>query len=240
MQLDVALFMENYEDQLPVKTAAGMEGYPGADVIVVVDCRKRSSLGIFLPLVDQAREVHIYDHHQPDPDDIEGSEIRVEPVGAVTTLLVEEIRRRRIPLSEMESSLMLLYLPGHQFTEQRCHTRRVLLLPPAAMEQGVEPALIRNICVFSGSGRGKPVASLIRGRNLRTCGRSILLAAIAADYIALGPGTAPAGFRRGRSGRDPVDRTRRAYTLTPARQPLTSTCRFFGPWAQGHAGWSPR
>lgn len=47
MQLDVALFMENYEDQLPVKTAAGMEGYPGADVIVVVDCRKRSSLGIF-------------------------------------------------------------------------------------------------------------------------------------------------------------------------------------------------
>lgn len=187
MQLDVALFMENYEDQLPVKTAAGMEGYPGADVIVVVDCRKRSSLGIFLPLVDQAREVHIYDHHQPDPDDIEGSEIRVEPVGAVTTLLVEEIRRRRIPLSEMESSLMLLgiYRDTNSLSSDAT-TPRDAAAAAYLWEQGVEPALIREYLPFSPVAGGESlVASLIRGSELyELCGRSILLAAIsAADYI---------------------------------------------------------
>lgn len=108
MQPDAALFSENYRDHLPIKGFSGMEEGPADNTVVVVAGRRRSSLGALLPLVERAREVHIFDHHPPSDDDLEGSEIRVEPVGAVTTLLVEEIRRCRAPLSEVECSLMLL------------------------------------------------------------------------------------------------------------------------------------
>ena len=108
IQPDAARFIEEYGDQLPVKIDAGVEEHSSAKIAVIVDGRRRSSIGLFLPLVEKAREVHIYDHHPPSPDDLEGSEIRVEPVGAVTTLLLEEIRQRRIVMSELENTLMLL------------------------------------------------------------------------------------------------------------------------------------
>ncbi len=108
IQPDAALFLENHGAQLPLKTFTGGEEYPPAEIAVIVDCRQRKRMGIFEPIVNRAREVHIYDHHPPSPDDLEGSEIRVEPVGAVTTLLLEEIRQRRILMSELENTFMLL------------------------------------------------------------------------------------------------------------------------------------
>ncbi len=183
MQPDVALFIENYEDQLPVKTHAGVEGYPGADVIVIVDCRQRSSLGVLLPLVDQAQEVHIYDHHPPTPDDIEGSEIRVEPVGAATTLLVEEIRRRQIPLSEMESSLMLLgiYRDTDSLTSDAT-TPRDAAAAAFLWKQGVDLALIREYMHISpAAGQESLLANLLKASELyELCGRRILLANLSA------------------------------------------------------------
>lgn len=187
MQPDAALFIDHYGEQLPVKTPAGMEGYPGADVIVVVDCRQRSSLGILLPLVDQAQEVHIYDHHPPAPDDLEGSEIRVEPVGAVTTLLVEEIRRRRIPLSELESSLLLLGIYKDTASLSGASTTpRDAAAAAFLWEHGVDPALIQEYMrVPLAAGQESLLVKLLKGSELyELCERRILLAAVSAgEYI---------------------------------------------------------
>ncbi|MGB4682577.1 MAG: CBS domain-containing protein [Firmicutes bacterium] len=189
MQPEVARFVENYGSQLPLRRATEMEGYPGADVIVLVDCRRRSSLGIWLPLVDQAQEVHIYDHHEQAPDDIEGDEIRVEPVGAATTLLVEEIRRRRIPLSEVESSLMLLGIYRDTASlSSDATTPRDAAAVAYLWELGVKPALIREYLSSSpAAGAESLFTGLIRGSELyEICGRTILLATVSAAEFAGG------------------------------------------------------
>ncbi len=50
--------------------------------------------------------VHIWDHHGAEPD-MDAQEIHQEPVGAVTTIMVEEIRKRAIRISPMQATLFL-------------------------------------------------------------------------------------------------------------------------------------
>lgn len=108
LQPQAAFFVEQYGEELLLKGFHELAGLSGYEIAVVVDTRRESSLEPVLPLLKRAGEIHIFDHNPPAPDDIEGDEIRVEQVGAVTTLLVEEIRHRRLPLNEVEVLLFLL------------------------------------------------------------------------------------------------------------------------------------
>lgn len=81
--------------------------------LIVVDVRERGRLSHIEPVLARiARgepvEVHVYDHHPATDDDLEGSVEVVEPVGAVTTLLVERIEARGLTLDAAEATLLAL------------------------------------------------------------------------------------------------------------------------------------
>lgn len=79
------------------------------ELLVVVDARSRSRIGAFAPLLDRpGLKVHLYDHHPPAQDEIEAEKKVIEPVGAVTTLLVEILLREGIPISPQEATLFVM------------------------------------------------------------------------------------------------------------------------------------
>lgn len=78
------------------------------DHVVVVDVRKAGRLKEFRPLFEGDAHVTIWDHHPASPDDIEGDEVTVEPVGACTTLLCERLREEGTEPGEEDATLMLL------------------------------------------------------------------------------------------------------------------------------------
>ncbi len=79
--------------------------------LIVVDARKAERLG---PLESVARrpevEIHLYDHHPPVPDGLRGTVEVSRPVGANTTLMLELLEERDLPVSSTEATLYLLGL----------------------------------------------------------------------------------------------------------------------------------
>lgn len=81
---------------------------------IVVDVRRRARLADFARLLervdarDSTLEVHVWDHHAASDDDLVGDVEHVEPVGAVTTLLVEEMRARGLEVDPIEATLYAL------------------------------------------------------------------------------------------------------------------------------------
>ena len=74
--------------------------------LIVVDARSRSRIGPFATVLGKKNvAVHVYDHHPPGADDIDGDLMVIEPLGAATTLLVEILLERRIPISPAEATL---------------------------------------------------------------------------------------------------------------------------------------
>lgn len=88
------------------------------DRLILVDTRHRGRIGIasqLVPpsheragLVDKGVEVYIYDHHPRMKEDIAADRDVYQEVGATVTILTDLIRRKRIRLSYLEATIMLL------------------------------------------------------------------------------------------------------------------------------------
>lgn len=105
---NVQEFMALHKDTLDIRTAKDIP-VERITRLILVDTRTKSRLGIFGKLTEQAKvEVHIYDHHPATADDVKGDLVVQAAVGAVTTLLVEMIRKRGIPLSSFEATILAL------------------------------------------------------------------------------------------------------------------------------------
>ncbi len=77
------------------------------DGLVVVDANRWVRLEGVGPLMDRKDlEVHVWDHH-PEIGDIHPTLACQDAVGAATTLLVEELRRRNLDFSPIQSTLFL-------------------------------------------------------------------------------------------------------------------------------------
>ena len=77
--------------------------------LVLVDIRQRGRIGRFEQIVDRPGvEVHIYDHHPASGNDIRGHVEFCEPLGATVSILVKEIRRRRLRLTPEEATILML------------------------------------------------------------------------------------------------------------------------------------
>jgi len=75
--------------------------------LVLVDTRQAKRIGKMAALLNQPDiEIHIYDHHPPAPNDIEGHYVVHELTGANVTLLVEKIRKKRLPISADEATIL--------------------------------------------------------------------------------------------------------------------------------------
>ncbi|ARV60315.1 poly(A) polymerase [Nostocales cyanobacterium HT-58-2] len=77
--------------------------------LVVVDTQQRDRLGKAAEWLDlpHLQKIIIYDHHEQQGD-IPATEIHISPVGATTTLIVEQLQKQEISLTSAEATVMTL------------------------------------------------------------------------------------------------------------------------------------
>jgi len=79
--------------------------------LILVDTRQASRIGKFASIVERpGLEIHIYDHHPPMPDDLSGSVVVTQMVGATVTILTKILRDKKIPITPEEATIMALGL----------------------------------------------------------------------------------------------------------------------------------
>jgi tRNA nucleotidyltransferase (CCA-adding enzyme) len=77
--------------------------------LILVDTRQKSRIGKFAELVDKKDvEIHIYDHHADSEEDIHGDVEIIRKIGSTTALLTSLIRKKGIPISPDEATIMCL------------------------------------------------------------------------------------------------------------------------------------
>ena len=78
-------------------------------LMIVVDTRSRARIGAFAALAGrQDVEVHIYDHHPATPDDIPSDKLVYEPIGAATTMILEQLLLNRKEITPEEATLFAI------------------------------------------------------------------------------------------------------------------------------------
>jgi tRNA nucleotidyltransferase (CCA-adding enzyme) len=78
--------------------------------LVIVDAQKRDRLGKAAEWLDLSHvtSIEIYDHHLDAHSDIPATSVQIEPVGATTTLIVEQLQQCSIQLTTAEATVMAL------------------------------------------------------------------------------------------------------------------------------------
>lgn len=105
---NVKRFIALYKDFLMMKMPREVD-FGNVSRMIVVDTANANRLGHLSELARrESMDFHIYDHHPPAPDDLRGSMTRIDEVGAATTILVEEIIERNIPLSSFDATILAL------------------------------------------------------------------------------------------------------------------------------------
>ena len=121
------------------------------DVLIVTDVRRRSRLGHIETLLERAERVPgsvrvvVWDHHPSAPDDVTADEEHVQPVGAVTTLLIEELQARDIGVDPDEATLFALGI--HEDTGSLVYSRtssRDARALAWLLGQGAQPAVVQR------------------------------------------------------------------------------------------------
>jgi tRNA nucleotidyltransferase (CCA-adding enzyme) len=76
----------------------------------VVDTQQRDRLGKAAEWFDLAhlQAIFVYDHHLESDSDIPATQVQIEPVGASTTIIVEQLQRANITLTTAEATVMAL------------------------------------------------------------------------------------------------------------------------------------
>lgn len=76
-------------------------------LLVVVDTRQKDRIGVFADLLNRSGvELHVYDHHPPSPQDIQGHKMFSDDVGANITMMVHYLMERGVVLEPDEATLM--------------------------------------------------------------------------------------------------------------------------------------
>jgi len=79
--------------------------------LILVDTRQVSRIGKFSEMLEKpGLDIHIYDHHPPSPEDIQGSVEVVAEVGATVTLLIHLLQEREIDITPDEATALMLGL----------------------------------------------------------------------------------------------------------------------------------
>ncbi len=105
LQPNVRSFINLYRDLLPLSEPGELD--KGINSVVVVDTNQKNRLGKWSSILDRAKQVTVYDHH-PGETDMNADYQVIEALGATTTILLEEIRERKIKLTEFEATLFIL------------------------------------------------------------------------------------------------------------------------------------
>ena len=108
---EVKTYLALHKDRFP---AVRVDEVDQSEVtgLVLVDFRRRARMGDWQELLERIDRgevsVAVYDHHPASDDDLDGELVVVEPVGSATTLMVEEMRSRRLSVDVEEATLFAL------------------------------------------------------------------------------------------------------------------------------------
>jgi len=106
---NVKEFLTLHEELLSVKLPRDID-LDAVTRLIVVETQSPRRLGELAPLLERPEvEVIVWDHHPPPEEEaIRAAERHIAELGAATTLLVREIRRRELPVTPFEATVMLL------------------------------------------------------------------------------------------------------------------------------------
>ncbi|MCL2122725.1 MAG: CBS domain-containing protein [Desulfovibrionaceae bacterium] len=133
-------FMYNFKDVKEID-------FKNISRLVLVDCKQRARVPHVKELLDrQDITIDVWDHHPDSPDDVQGHNIHTAAVGATVTLLLEEARRRELPLCCEDASILGLGLYGDtgSFTFSST-TVRDFLAAAVLREYGMDMELVREL-----------------------------------------------------------------------------------------------
>lgn len=115
--------------------------------LTIVDTQKRDRVGKISQWFDlpQLEAIEVYDHHLDAEIDIPATHTSIEPVGATTTLIVEQLQQQQIQLTLWEATVMALgiHVDTGSLTFDQTTSRDVLALA-WLMKQGASLPSIRE------------------------------------------------------------------------------------------------
>jgi tRNA nucleotidyltransferase (CCA-adding enzyme) len=105
---EVKQFMAIYGKIIPHLPAEEVE-LSKVTQLILVDTRWVNRIGPFRELLGkEGVKVHIYDHHPPHPNDIRGDQGLCQEVGATTSILTGLLKQKKIPITPIEATLLIL------------------------------------------------------------------------------------------------------------------------------------
>ena len=129
--------------------------------LVVVDTQRRDRLGGAAEWLDlpQLEEIVVYDHHLDIPSDIPATQTHIADVGAITTLIVEQLQERQVNLTSSEATVMALgiHVDTGSLTFSHATVRDALALA-WLMQQG---ASLRAIALYVDPGFSPQLQELL-------------------------------------------------------------------------------
>ena len=79
------------------------------DTLILVDTRSRQRIGRFAECLDNPGiQIHLYDHHLKNSGDLQGDHEVVQDFGSTTTLLVNLLKDRNLPITDTEATIFAL------------------------------------------------------------------------------------------------------------------------------------
>jgi tRNA nucleotidyltransferase (CCA-adding enzyme) len=101
-------FLSIYKDSLMIKKVSEIDKSQVKTLVVVDTANPQRIINLDDLLNKSEVEKHIYDHHPPDHDDIQGDLSEIHLIGAATSILVEEIIKRNLGINSFEATIMAL------------------------------------------------------------------------------------------------------------------------------------
>ena len=87
----------------------GKIDFSAVSKLVLVDTRRKNRIGELCRVLDNPRlEIHIYDHHPKNDDDIPADKEYHRLTGATVTILSDILREKKIPITPEEATIMCL------------------------------------------------------------------------------------------------------------------------------------
>jgi tRNA nucleotidyltransferase (CCA-adding enzyme) len=105
---DVREFLNSSSFQIPLLKTRQIN-LKEINKLIIVDTRLANRIGKFKELLKNKEvEVHIYDHHPPQEEDIRGKVHKVLPLGSTIAILLKIIQKRKLAITPLEASIMVL------------------------------------------------------------------------------------------------------------------------------------
>lgn len=178
----VRRFLALYQGLFPVRYAHELKDeQPGK--LILVDTRSPARLGPLRNLAsDPGIELHVYDHHPPTPEGVQGDVDVTRSLGAAVTVLLQQLGE--LALSPEEATLCLLAL--HEETGSFTHagtTAEDLEMGARLVRAGAKIRLVNAFVTHSlNVVQRQLLAELMEGAELHDCdGTSVALAAAERD-----------------------------------------------------------